>query len=40
AHLGPWIHSYNWHRPHASLNQSPPITRSGLNVNNLLRHHI
>jgi transposase InsO family protein len=40
AHLAPWIHSYNWHRPHTSLNHSPPITRSGLEVNNLLRHHI
>ena len=38
-HLGPWIHDYNWHRPHASLNQAPPISRSGLDVNNLLRHH-
>jgi transposase InsO family protein len=37
--LRPWIHQYNWHRPHASLNQMPPITRSGLDVNNLLRHH-
>jgi transposase InsO family protein len=39
-HLEPWIHQYNWHRPHASLGQSPPISRSGLDVNNLLRHHI
>ena len=41
-HLQPWIHQYNWHRPHASLNQMPPITRSGLvlDVNNLLRHDI
>src|SRR5215469_12282469 len=39
-HLKPWTHMYNWHRPHASLNQSPPISRSGLDVNNLLRHHI
>ena len=23
-HLTPWIHQYNWHRPHASLNQCPP----------------
>jgi transposase InsO family protein len=38
-HLQPWTHQYNWHRPHAGLNQSPPITRSGLDVNNLLRHH-
>jgi len=39
AELAPWIHSYNWHRPHASLGQSPPMSRSGLDVNNLLRHH-
>ena len=38
-HLQPWTHQYNWHRPHASLNQMPPISRSGLDVNNLLRHH-
>jgi transposase InsO family protein len=38
--LKPWTHLYNWHRPHASLNQMPPISRSGLDVNNLLRHHI
>ncbi len=37
--LQPWTHQYNWHRPHASLNQSPPISRSGLDVNNLLTHH-
>ena len=37
--LAPWTHLYNWHRPHAGLNQKPPITRSGLDVNNLLRHH-
>ena len=39
-HLIPWIHDYNWHRPHASLNNNPPISRSGLDDNNLLRHHI
>ncbi len=39
-HLEPWIHHYNWHRPHASLDQKPPISRSGLDVNNLLRHNI
>ncbi len=39
-HLEPWIHQYNWHRPHASLDQKPPISRSGLEVNNLLRHNI
>jgi len=38
-HLQPWTHQYNWHRPHASLNQAPPISRAGLDDNNLLRHH-
>jgi transposase InsO family protein len=38
-HLQPWIHQYNWHRPHASLDQNPPISRAGLDDNNLLRHH-
>jgi len=42
AQLNPWTHQYNWHRPHASLNQRPPISRvrSDLDVNNLLRHDI
>ncbi|MEO6801751.1 MAG: integrase core domain-containing protein, partial [Granulicella sp.] len=39
AALKPWNHQYNWHRPHASLGQVPPISRSGLDVNNLLTHH-
>ena len=38
-HLPHWLHYYNWHRPHASLNQAPPISRSGLDGNNLLSHH-
>jgi transposase InsO family protein len=37
--LRPWLHQYNWHRPHASLGQSPPISRAGFDVNNLLRLH-
>ena len=39
-HLAPWIHQYSWHRPHASLGLSPPISRSGRHRNNLLRLHI
>jgi transposase InsO family protein len=39
AALLPWIHQYNWHRPHAALNHKPPISRLDLDVNNLLRHH-
>jgi transposase InsO family protein len=32
-------HQYNWHRPHASLKQKPPISRAPLDDNNLLMHH-
>jgi len=37
--LAPWIHQYNWHRPHASLGLAPPISRSHLDRNNLLTLH-
>jgi transposase InsO family protein len=37
--LRPWLHQYNWHRPHASLDRSPPVSRSALDRNNLLRLH-
>jgi len=37
--LDPWLHDYNFHRPHASLNLNPPASRSGLNRNNLLSLH-
>jgi transposase InsO family protein len=29
--LKPWLHHYNWHRPHASLGHRPPISRIPLN---------
>ena len=35
-----WLHHYNWHRPHAGIKGKSPISRSGLNVNNLMRLHI
>lgn len=35
----PWLHRYNWHRPHASLNYLPPIRRLGLSLNNLSALH-
>ena len=38
--LRSWLHLYNWHRPHASLGHAPPISRSGIDGNNLLSHHI
>jgi transposase InsO family protein len=37
--LEPWLHEYNFHRPHASLNLNSPASRSGLNRNNLLSLH-
>jgi transposase InsO family protein len=35
----PWLHRYNWHRPHASLDYKPPVRRLGLSVNNLSALH-
>jgi transposase InsO family protein len=37
--LRPWLHQYNWHRPHGSLGWSPPVSRSALDRNNLLSLH-
>jgi len=37
--LTPWLHRYNWHRPHASLAKNAPVSRLGLTRNNLLRTH-
>lgn len=39
ADLMPWLHRYNWHRPHGSIGSMPPISRLGLTGNNLLRLH-
>jgi len=38
-HLPAWLHRYNWHRPHASLQAKPPISRLDLSEDNLLRFH-
>lgn len=40
AALPRWLHGYNWHRPHASLAGQPPVSRLGLDRNNVLRLHI
>jgi transposase InsO family protein len=37
--LDSWLHDYNFHRPHASLNLNPPASRLGLSRNNLLSLH-
>ena len=39
AELPRWLHRYNWHRPHGSLNAQTPISRLGLSEDNLLRLH-
>ena len=40
AELPYWLHHYNWHRPHAGVKRKTPISRSGLDQNNLMRLHI
>jgi len=34
-----WLHDYNFHRPHASLNLNTPASRAHLDRNNLLMLH-
>jgi len=39
AELPIWLHRYNWHRPHAGIDDKTPISRLGLAGNNVLRLH-
>ncbi len=39
AALPAWLHRYNWHRPHASLEANSPISRIGLTRDNVLQLH-
>lgn len=39
AELPLWTHLYNWHRPHGGIKDKTPISRLGLNRDNLLRLH-
>jgi transposase InsO family protein len=39
AQLPVWLHRYNWHRPHGGINSQTPISRLGLDQDNLLRLH-
>jgi transposase InsO family protein len=34
-----WLHRYNWHRPHAGIDDKTPVSRLGLTENNVLRFH-
>ncbi len=39
AELPVWLHRYNWHRPHGGIKSQTPISRIGLDRENLLRLH-
>jgi transposase InsO family protein len=39
AELPEWLHRYNWHRPHGGIKSKTPISRLGLDADNLLRLH-
>jgi transposase InsO family protein len=39
AHLPRWLHDYNWHRQHGSLNHQPPISVLSQSEDNLARLH-
>ena len=39
AELPLWLHRYNWHRPHGGIKSQTPISRLGLDADNLLRFH-
>ncbi len=37
--LQPWMHHYNFHRPHSAVAKKPPATRLGFDANNVLRNY-
>ena len=39
AELPFWLHRYNWQRPHGGIKSKTPISRLGLDADNLLRLH-
>lgn len=39
AQLPGWLHRYNWHRPHGGIKSQTPISRLGLDQDNLLSLH-
>jgi transposase InsO family protein len=38
--LQPWMHHYNFHRPHSATANKPPVSRLGFDGNNVLRNYI
>jgi transposase InsO family protein len=37
--LQPWMHHYNFHRPHSAVSHRPPASRLGFDGNNVLRNY-
>ncbi|MGE5117114.1 MAG: IS481 family transposase [Betaproteobacteria bacterium] len=37
--LPPWMHHYNFHRPHSATEHKPPASRLGFDGNNVLRNY-
>jgi transposase InsO family protein len=37
--LQPWMHHYNFHRPHSAVSHQPPASRLGFDGNNVLRNY-
>ena len=37
--LNPWLHRYNWHRPHGGIGYHSPMSRIAPGMNNLLSIH-
>jgi transposase InsO family protein len=38
--LPPWMHHYNFHRPHSATEHKSPACRLGFDGNNVLRNYI
>ena len=37
--LDPWMHHYNFHRPHSAVSYRPPVSRLGFDAINVLRNY-
>ena len=39
SELAPWMHHYNFHRPHSATSHRPPTSRLGFDGNNVVRNY-
>lgn len=39
SELAPWMHHYNFHRPHSATSHRPPASRLGFDGNNVVRNY-